>query len=191
MADECQRGFLVLLLAKSFPWNTPFRGIPSQIQQKHDVHVIWQWKCRKKKRQAAVLIKNDWEQTKYVLWLSLRYLLQVQPICVWVWPQSSGISISKQWAHTAKPHSTISLSVCLSVRTKKVECCWAGYVQENSKLHDVSILGSLLCKPQEKFYWRIKLQWNLYSECQGSCRKSTTNNLSKTAQDLIWITCSK
>lgn len=29
-------------------------------------------------------------------------------LCVWGWPQSSGISMSKQWAHTVKPHSTTS-----------------------------------------------------------------------------------
>lgn len=41
-----------------FPWNTPFRGIPSQIQQKHGVHVIWQWKCRKKRDEQQFSLKT-------------------------------------------------------------------------------------------------------------------------------------
>lgn len=114
-------------------WNVPFQGIP--------VTLIWN-------RQSMLSCKgNNLIKAKplffflgtkgksecvacifLLLTVPLQYMLQVVLLCVWVWPQSSGISMSKQWAHTARPHSTISLWVWVwGVTKKKVERCGVGY----------------------------------------------------------------
>lgn len=130
-SDQMRVGLFLLQKLSSIPWRYA---------------VTWKQRCSNK-IEASKGQKGAYESvvcifgTHYSLW-----------ICAYVF-KSSGISMSKQWAHTVKPPSTISLCV-VSVRTKKVECCWAGYVwkkkKKESETHDISTPGLLLCKPQEK-----------------------------------------